>query len=1054
MDNLWNRIVGERLRRDSIFDIPSRLTDRVMAMEAQSPGYTVGNARLSIPVGPAAGPHTQTAQNLVAAWLCGARVFELKTVQQNDNLDIEKPCIDALDGGYNVEWSTELSLQEARSEYLHAWVTLNVLAAALSARPQPLMFNMSVGYTLEGIQGEKMSAFIQGMNHVEGTDAWTEALEATDRSLRSGRFTEAFGEEGTQKARIALERISTKVVHSVTLSTMHGCPPDEIERIGVYLLKDLGFDTYVKLNPTLLGYDTVRRILDTTGWAGISIRRPTFEKDLQFDGALALIASLQKTARTAGRRFGLKLSNTLANENDGLRLPGPERYLSGRPLFPITTALAAQLASALSEPAAFSFCAGVSSHNAYDCLRSGLGPLTAATEILKPGGYLRLEGIAREALRALKDGLPEGPDPQGLRTLAETALRDPVYRGDYKKGEARIKKPLPVTDCFAAPCEQACPANQQVPQYIHAFGENEKQTALAIVLEDNPLPRVTGLLCDHQCMPNCSRVDYEGPVQIRRVKLDVARGAHIPVDRTAAERVAAERSVKGGAKGRRVAVFGAGPGGLSCAHYLALGGYDVTVFDQADEIGGVPANVIPRFRYPREDLEKDIDRIRALGVQFRLGPQERFSAETWKNLKDQGFVAVVLALGASVPRPLSLEGQGIPVVDALEFLRSQHRGLKTFDDKTSVVVVGGGNTAMDSARAAIRLPGKPAVQLLYRRSLREMPADREEFELALADGVRYSELALPEKMAPLPSFGMTPLGTKEGRGVLTIRAMALGEPDSSGRRSPRPTEKTWDVECDLIVAAVGETPDRELYTALGVEVDPNGRPVVDPLTMETRLNGLFIVGDGHRGPASIISAEADGRRAAEAILGIPQAGAGRKHFAPPPLDWEKLSHRGDTLESLSETDPAFAQREADRCLTCSTACLRCVEVCPNRANMAIGVPLNGPLTQELQILHVDELCNECGNCGFFCPYDGEPYAHKPTLFRDEGSLRTSANGGFAFSGDPKSPDLVYRAQYGADQPVDRLSFTAWRNRSSQEGMLWIAKTVVEQHPYLIPGGTL
>ena len=1039
MDDLWSRIIGERLRRDSIFDIPSRLTDRVIALESQSPGYTVGDTRLSLPVGPAAGPHTQTAQNLVAAWLCGARVFELKTVQQNDSLDIEKPCIDALDGGYNVEWSTELNLQEARSEYLHGWIVLNVLAAALSQKPQPLMFNMSVGYTLEGIRGEKMGAFIQGMQNVEGTPAWTQALEATDRALRSQGFAEAFGDAGTQRARTALQGMSTRVVHSVTLSTMHGCPPDEIERIGVYLLKDLGFDTYVKLNPTLLGYDRVRRILDTTGWSSIIIRRPTFEKDLQFDGALALISSLQKTAQAAGRRFGLKLSNTLANDNDGLRLPGSERYMSGRPLFPITTALASQLASALTKPAAFSFCAGVSSHNAYDCLRSGLGPLTAATEILKPGGYLRFEGLAREALRALKDGIPAGPDPRALRTLAETALRDPVYRGDYKKGEARIQKPLPVTDCFAAPCEQACPANQQVPQYIHAFGENQKQAALGIVLEDNPLPHVTGLLCDHQCMPNCSRVDYEGPVQIRRVKLDVARGAQIPVEGPTGD----------GENGPRVAVFGAGPGGLSCAHYVAQGGYGVTVFDQADEIGGVPANVIPRFRFPREDLEQDIDRIRALGVQFRLGSQGRFSVETWGALKKEGFQAVVLALGASVPRPLKLEGEGIPVVDALAFLQSLHRGDRTYNHKTSVVVVGGGNTAMDSARAARRLPGKPTVRLLYRRSLREMPADREEFDLALADGVEFTELALPEKMATLLSSG-----SDEGRGVLTIRGMALGEPDSSGRRSPRPTEKTWEVECDLIVAAVGETPDRDLYTALGIEVDPHGRPVVDPQTLETRVPGLFVVGDGRRGPASIISAEADGRRAAEAILGIPKVEGGRKKFAPPPLDWEKLSHRGELLESLGETDPAFAQREAERCLTCSTACLRCVEVCPNRANMVIGVPLDGPLSQELQILHVDELCNECGNCGFFCPYDGDPYALKPTLFRDEGSLRASSNGGFAFSGNPRSPDLVYRQRSGVDQPVERLPFATWQDRSSQDGMLWIAKTVVEQHPYLIPGGSL
>ncbi|HPB67126.1 MAG TPA: NAD(P)-binding protein, partial [Spirochaetales bacterium] len=355
-----------------------------------------------------------------------------------------------------------------------------------------------------------------------------------------------------------------------------------------YLIEEKGFDTYVKLNPTLLGYDEVRDILDATGWRRIGLKRPTFEHDLQFDAALALIASLRAKAKAKGVRFGVKLSNTLANVNDGKRMPGGERYMSGRALFPITARLAARLAAALPEPLPFSYCGGVSAHNAFDCMQAGLGPLTVATDILKPGGYLRLEPIAREAARSLAAGVPAAPDAARLDALAKAALTDAAYRGDAKKGEAVIKKSLPQTDCFAAPCVEACPAAQKPPAYMKALAAGDAQKALKIVLADNPLPHVTGVLCDHQCMYACSRVDYEGPVEIRDMKLACARAATVPAVKKPAI------SDKG-----KTAVFGAGPAGLACAHYLALEGYPVTVFDTSSGPGGVPANVIPRCWHKR-----------------------------------------------------------------------------------------------------------------------------------------------------------------------------------------------------------------------------------------------------------------------------------------------------------------------------------------------------------------------------------------------------------------------------------------------------------------------
>lgn len=1029
MRELMARVVGEWTERDSAYDIPGATVRRVLELEAGSPGFKVNGTAIGLPVGPAAGPHTQIAANIVAAWLAGARVFELKTVQENDRLDIEKPCIDALDEGHNVEWSTELLLEEARAEYLNAWIAIHVLRAALCEKPGEIMFNMSVGYTLDGIKGERVNAFIEGMRKPAGTPIWETALAEAKAAVGSPSFAAAFGEAGAERAGLVVNAMPSAPVHSVTLSTMHGCPPAEIERIGAYLIEEKGFDTYVKLNPTLLGYDEVRGILDATGWQRIGLKRPTFEHDLQFDAALALIASLRAKAKAKGVRFGVKLSNTLANVNDGKRMPGGERYMSGRALFPITARLAARLAAALPEPLPFSYCGGVSAHNAYDCMQAGLGPLTVATDILKPGGYLRLEPMAREAVRSLAAGVPAAPDAARLDALAKAALTDAAYRGDAKKGEAVIKKKLPQSDCFAAPCVEACPASQKPPAYMKALAAGDAEKALRIILADNPLPHVTGVLCDHQCMYACSRVDYEGSVEIRSMKLACARAATVPAVKKPAI------SDKG-----KTAVFGAGPAGLACAHYLALEGYPVTVFDTSSGPGGVPANVIPRFRISRDDIAADIERIKALGAKFVFGHSGKIDRAA---LESEGFSSILIATGSPVPRELPLEGSGVRVVDALEFLAAAHEGAKEFDGFRSVAVVGGGNTAMDAARVASRLPGKPKVAILYRRSLAEMPADREEFEAALADGVEYAELSLPESASP--ASGSAP-------SALLVREMELGEPDASGRRAPVPSPRTRTVPCDLVIAAVGESPDKALFESLGAKVERNGRPAVDPETMATGVAGLYAAGDSRRGPASIIAAEADGRKAAYAILRAVGVEPGVETIAPGPIDREALSRRGEILPSLPEGHPDFAKREAERCLSCGSACLRCVEVCPNRANVALPVAPGAVFKQAIQVVHVDDFCNECGNCGFFCPYDGEPYTGKPTLFRDEASLRASANAGFAFAGPAASPTLVLRAATGADAAVTLVPFAEWRGRAAAEALPALAAEILDSHAYLIAGG--
>jgi putative selenate reductase len=359
-----------------------------------------------------------------------------------------------------------------------------------------------------------------------------------------------------------------------------------------------------------------------------------------------------------------------------------------------------------------------------------------------------------------------------------------------------------------------------------------------------------------------------------------------------------------------------------------------------------------------------------------------------------------------------------------------------------VAVAGGGNTAMDAVRAALRIPGIEKVSLVYRRTRDEMPADREEIREALGEGAALEELALPEAARP---------------GVLTVRRMRLGERDSSGRRSPLPSDATFDLGCDLLVEALGEAVDAALLASFGVGLGPDGKPLLVKATREAAsAPGVYVGGDARRGPASIIAACHDGKKAAFAILRSGGVEPADRPYLPPAPDPAALASRGLILFPLEDEGPEAAFREANRCLECDSACLRCVEVCPNRANMAIPASGSAPYSQAFQILHVDALCNECGNCGFFCPYTGEPFRGKPTFFANKADLEASRNAGFAILPGP-APRLALRAR--PDEAVSVISYEEWElsevpaGRVSREtaSMAALAATVLRDHPYLLGG---
>ena len=290
---------------------------------------------IETPFGPAAGPNTQLAQNIIAGYFAGARFFELKTVQKMDGADlaacINRPCILAEDECYNCEWSTELYVQQAFEEYVKAWCALKIMAKVYGlGDPNGFVFNMSVGYDLAGIQGEKIDTFLNGMVDASKTPIFQECIAV---------LKEFFPGESDY-----IDTITPHVSGSVTVSTLHGCPPDEIERIASYLLEKKHLHTFVKCNPTILGYETARSILDSMGYDYIAFDDHHFKEDLQYSDAVPMFHRLQALADREGLEFGLKLSNTFPVDVKAGELPSEEMYMAGKSLFPLTTTMAAMMA--------------------------------------------------------------------------------------------------------------------------------------------------------------------------------------------------------------------------------------------------------------------------------------------------------------------------------------------------------------------------------------------------------------------------------------------------------------------------------------------------------------------------------------------------------------------------------------------------------------------------------------------------------------------------------------------------------------------------------------
>lgn len=528
-----------------------------------------------------------------------------------------------------------------------------------------------------------------------------------------------------------------------------------------------------------------------------------------------------------------------------------------------------------------------------------------------------------------------------------------------------------------APCQMTCPAGLDIPTYVTLIGQGRDAEAIDVIREDCPFPWVCGLVCTRPCEFMCVRARIDTPISIKTLK------------GFAAERAMSEGSYKnprrGPDKNKKVCVIGAGPGGMSAAYYLALMGYAVKVLEEQAVAGGMLLLGIPRYRLPREVIDREVAMLEDLGVEFQFNT--RFGRDvTFQQLKAEGFDAFFLAIGAHSSFKLGVPGETeFPqVIEAIDFLRRVALGDRKIPGK-KVVVIGGGNVAIDAARTCLRL-GCESVTLAYRRTRSEMPADAEEIEQAEEEGIKFQYLVVPTEVAGHSNCV---------QGLRCLQAELVSKPGQD-RKYPVPIEGSdFMIDCDVVVCAIGQQVETGCMASVeGLEWTRRQTINVHMATMETNMAGVFAAGDAVTGPATVIEAIGGGKRAAQSIdrylSGIPQptippvptrrgridhlevSAADKMTLQRPEMALLNIDRRRTTFQQVELGYPeARVREEARRCLRCDIClrCGKCVEVC--RDKMGVNALQMGyfdfdhPVATDFR--DTEDKCILCGACATNCP---------------------------------------------------------------------------------------
>jgi putative selenate reductase len=792
-------------------------------------------------------------------------------------------------------------------------------------------------------------------------------------------------------------------------------------------------------------------------YTDIAIPDIAFELDLQYRDAVQILDKLQSVASAGGLEFGVKLSNTLEVENVRPVFAATQKtsYLSGRALHAITVNLAYALAEEFQGNLPISFSAGASCFNAPDLLAAGMPTITVCSDLLKTGGYLRLldylESVNTSFARAGAASIGEfilksdGVRASGsnlkvaalhnLRRYAQKTRTDPDnMKGGFDTSHTKTSRVLEHFDCIAAPCVDRCPLDQNVPRYMNAVRQADINEAQRIIRKDNPLPCILGRVCDHLCEQACVRAHLDEPLAIRDIKRYVM---------DCQPDTAVRKPTSGSDK--RVAIIGAGPGGMAAALELARAGAKVEIFEQHSYAGGMVGGAVPEYRLPQAIVDRDFAALNELGAQLhygkRIGKHLRLS-----QLRRDGFDNIVIMVGAQLSKTLALEGEDCDgVIDALKFLR-QSRENRALTIGERVGVIGAGDTAMDCARVARRQNSRQ-VMLIYRRSVDQMPADRAELAQLIDEGVEILEMSKPQSLV---------VEAGRLRALRCRRTEYARDRDASGRKIPHEVpDSDFEVPLDTLILAISQHAVLDFLEAEPIEINARGYIAVDPVTFETSVAGVYAGGDvANQGPASIVKAAAAGKAIAHSILR-------RRPLEPDmaeraPVDTAALLRRRSkrmrrlptpqipvrARNNFDEVTLTYshqqARAEAARCLDCDQFCSICVGVCPNLAlqtyettpfevrlptlrfrnnQIQVGQGDSYRVRQSFQVAVLADFCNECGNCTTFCPTSGRPYRDKPRLYLDATDFARQQDNAFMLSrdGDRRALDARWK---GADHRIE------------------------------------
>ena len=558
--------------------------------------------------------------------------------------------------------------------------------------------------------------------------------------------------------------------------------------------------------------------------------------------------------------------------------------------------------------------------------------------------------------------------------------------------------------CKNHPCRSGCPVEIDIPGFIKHVAEGDFEAAYNVIAQSSALPAVCGRVCpqEHQCEGKCVRGIKGEAVGIGRLERFVADWYRNNVH---------TKPTAPAPNGHKVAVIGAGPSGLTVAGDLAKLGYKVTVYEALHVAGGVLMYGIPEFRLPKDIVQHEVEGLKELGVDIETNMVIGKVLTIDELMNDYGFEAVYVASGAGLPRFMGIPGESLNgVYSANEYLTRVNL-MKAYKENSrtpimkskSVAVVGGGNVAMDAARCAKRL-GAENVYIVYRRGMAELPARKEEVEHAEEEGIVFKTLTNPTEV----------LGDENGwvKGMTCVE-MELGEPDASGRRRPIVKEGSeFVLNVDTMIMALGTSPNPLIRsTTPGLDADKHGCLITNGPDGLTSRPMVYAGGDAMRGPATVVEGIADAAAFAEAVIG-------KAHTYDIPEQAYVTKADAEAKKGVLAMSGCICC-EGERCLQCATVCENCVDSCPNRANVTIRMADGSH-----QIVHVDKMCNECGNCTQFCPYASEPCHDKFTLFQTAEDMVDSRNAGVLFLGgdkvrvrtfgEPKDYDLSGKNELPAD----------------------------------------